>query len=93
MTTEVRHNAERMRYELWVGGVLVGIANYELDGERVVFPHTEVIPALRGLGYAAGLVRGALDDVRANGRTVVPKCWYVAHFLQRHPEYHELVRV
>jgi len=39
----------------------------------------------------AVLVRHALDDVRAKGRTIVPTCWFVAEFVDLHPEYADLV--
>jgi predicted GNAT family acetyltransferase len=35
-------------------------------------------------------VHGALDDVRTEGWSVVPHCWYVAQFLDEHPEYADL---
>ena len=58
-----------------------------------MFPHTEIEPALRGRGYGAVLVQGALDDVRRSGRTVVPRCWYVAQFIEEHAEYGDLLAV
>jgi hypothetical protein len=36
-------------------------------------------------------VRGALDAERAAGHTVVPQCWYVAEFIDRHPDYADLL--
>ena len=35
--------------------------------------------------------RGALDDVRPTGRRVVPSCWYVAQFIDEHPDYADLL--
>jgi predicted GNAT family acetyltransferase len=90
MGHEVRHDAARGRYEILVDGQVAGVADYWVDGDRVVFPHTEVHPSHRGKGLAAELVRAALDDVRDQGRTVVPQCWYVARFLDDHPDYAEL---
>jgi predicted GNAT family acetyltransferase len=91
MATEVRNNAERSRYELVLDGELIGIADYRhLDG-RTVFPHTEIRPAQRGRGWGAELVRGALDDVRTSGRQVVAQCWYVAEFIDDHPQYADLL--
>jgi hypothetical protein len=46
---------------------------------------------MRNRGLGAELVRGALDDVRRNGRTVVPQCWFVAQFIDEHPEYADLL--
>ena len=91
MTTEVRDNAERARYEVLVDGKVAGIADYQVEGDRVLFPHTEIDPSLRGQGLGAVLVQWALDDVRKAGRRIVPQCWYVAQFVDEHPEYRDLL--
>jgi predicted GNAT family acetyltransferase len=36
-------------------------------------------------------VRGALDDVRAKGGSVVPKCSFVRGWIEKHPDYADLV--
>jgi uncharacterized protein len=77
MAQDVRHNAEESRYELRVDGQLVGVADYRADGDDasvLTFPHTVVAGSYRGRGLGAELVRGALDDVRSRGATVVPRC-------------------
>jgi hypothetical protein len=91
VNVDVRNNPDAARYEITVDGDLVGVADYRVTGDRVVFPHTEIDPAMRGRGLAAQLVRHALDDVRGTGRTVVPSCWYVARFIDEHPEYGDLL--
>jgi predicted GNAT family acetyltransferase len=91
MAHEVRHDAARSRYELLVDGEVVGVADYRADGDVWTFPHTVIDRARRGQGLGAELVRGALDDVRARGATVVPRCWYVAEFVDEHPEYRDLL--
>jgi predicted GNAT family acetyltransferase len=45
----------------------------------------------RGRGVGEALVRGTLDQLRERGDRLVPKCPFVAAFIQRHPEYAELV--
>lgn len=91
MATEVTHDADRSRYELELDGRSVGVADYrERDGVRV-FTHTEITPRLRGQGLGETLVQAALDDTRASGRTVVPQCWFVAEFIDGHPEYADLL--
>lgn len=91
MACEVQNNTEDSRYELVVDGDLAGIADYSIRGDQVVMPHTEIDGLRRGRGLGAVLVRGALEDVRASGRTVVPHCWYVARFIDQHPEFGDLV--
>jgi predicted GNAT family acetyltransferase len=36
-------------------------------------------------------VQGALDDVRARGGSVVARCTFVRGWIDRHPEYADLV--
>lgn len=88
---QVRNNPTASRYELVLDNRVVGIADYRVKGEAVLFPHTEVLPQLQGRGLGAVLVQGALDDVRTTGRSVVPHCWYVAAFIDDHPEYADLL--
>jgi hypothetical protein len=91
VANEVRHNEQASRYELHADGELVGIADYTVQGDVLVFPHTEIDPARRGHGLGAVLVQGALDDVRTTGRRIVPTCWYVAQFVDEHPGYKDLL--
>ena len=53
--------------------------------------HTEVEPEHEGKGVGAALVQGALDDVRDRGLKVQPLCPFVAAYIQRHPDYEDLV--
>jgi uncharacterized protein len=92
VSTVVRNNAGRSRYELFLDGELVGIADYRVTGDVVVIPHTEIVRPRRGEGLGAVLVAGALDDIRGAGRTVVPQCWYVAEFIDEHPDYRAMLR-
>ena len=86
----VRHNAAANRFEAAMGAHLA-VAEYVLEDGRMVLTHTFVPPELRGRGLAEKLVRPALDLARAEGRRVVPQCSYVATFIERHPEYQDLL--
>lgn len=88
---QVRNNTAGSRYELYLDDELVGIADYRVEGDRVIFPHTELRSDMQGQGLGAQLVQGALDDVRQSGRSIVPYCWYVAEFVDSHPEYRDLL--
>lgn len=87
----IRKDEQAQRYELLVDGSLASYAEYFDDGGRVVMPHTVTTPAHRGRGLAARVVQFALDDIRSMGRTVVPTCWFVADFIEQHPEYRDLL--
>jgi len=82
---------DRHRYELRSGDELIGMVAYRLDGDVITLVHTEVASTHSGHGYAATLARGALDDARSRGLRVVPSCPYVASYLEKHPEYADLV--
>jgi predicted GNAT family acetyltransferase len=82
----VRHNVPEHRFEVEFAGDLA-VAEYELPEGRMVFTHTFVPPELRGRGIAEKLVRAGLEYARAEKRTVVPLCSYVALFIKRNPEF------
>ncbi|ANY05505.1 GNAT family N-acetyltransferase [Pseudonocardia sp. HH130630-07] len=80
----VTHDPVRRRYEIALGGERVGLAAYTEDGDRRIFHHTEVDPALRGRGLASTLVGFALTDTRDAGWRIVPQCPYVQHWIASH---------
>jgi predicted GNAT family acetyltransferase len=88
---EVRNNRDRSRYEILVDGELAGFAQYVMRGGRIVFVHTEIDDAYEGKGVGSELAKGALDDVRSRGLPVVPICPFIAGYIDRHPEYQDLV--
>jgi hypothetical protein len=88
--SQVVDNPERSRFELEEQG-LIAFADYRLRGDRLVIPHVEAPPALRGTGAAGRLMTGVLGIVRDRGLKVVPTCPYAAAFIRRHPEYQDLV--
>ena len=87
----VGNDRERRAYVGLLDGTEIGRAEYATDGRRVVMDHTVTDPAYRGRGVAAVIVRYALDDLRAEGRVVVPACWYVRAFIDEHPDYADLL--
>jgi uncharacterized protein len=92
VTTRLEHDPAAHQYRLVRDGETLSLADYRPldDGVTLVFHHTLTTPRQRGNGFAADLVGQALDDVRAGGHKVVPTCWFVAEFMQLHPEYDDL---
>jgi predicted GNAT family acetyltransferase len=89
---EIRHSTAENRYEAWLDGELAGFAEYQLRPGSIVFTHTEGDDAFEGQGVGGALARGALDDVRAAGdRDVVPSCPFIKGYIDKHPEYADLV--
>ncbi|SHI74363.1 hypothetical protein SAMN02745194_01006 [Roseomonas rosea] len=91
MTTEVTDNAARHRFELDVDGTTAIIAYRRAGAGVLELVHTEVPENLSGQGVGSRLVKGALDLIRAEGAKVIPSCSFVAAFIQRHPEYADMV--
>ncbi|TKJ30966.1 GNAT family N-acetyltransferase [Blastococcus sp. CCUG 61487] len=91
MELSVQDAPDANRYEIRGGGKLLGHAAYQRRGDTVVFTHTEVDPDAGQSGLGSTLVRGALDDVRAKGGSVEPKCSFVRGWIEKHEEYADLV--
>lgn len=88
----VTDHAERHRYEISVGGRVVGHAEYQDVAGARLMPHTEVAEGHEGEGLGGQLVRFALDDIRSRGLHVLPMCPFVAAFIREHREYVDLVQ-
>lgn len=94
MSTEVIHNTDQNRYEIWLDGEKIGHADYSQMPGQMHLVHTEVDPAHQGKQYASILMQGLVDDVRATGGIkLVPVCPYTVAWLQRHTEQHDLLDV
>lgn len=88
---EILDNPDDDRYEVRSDGHMIGRADYQRDGERVVIPHTYIDPAHRGQGLAGRMAQYALDDIRRRGLTVVPACAFLADYMKKHPEYADIL--
>jgi hypothetical protein len=84
-------NPTEARYEARLGERLVGVSEYELDGDVITFVHTEVDEAVEGRGIGSRLAAGALDDVRGRGLRVVDECPFIRAYIRRHPAYADLL--
>ena len=62
-----------------------------LGPDRIVFVHTEVLPEFGGAGVGSALAAAALDEARRHGLAVIPQCPYIRGYIDRHPDYADLV--
>ena len=89
---EVRPNPDEQRYEAYVDGKLAGFAAYRISQGHLVLTHTEVDDAYEGQGVGSRLARGTLDDIRAKGEhDVVALCPFMSAWIDKHPDYQDLV--
>lgn len=87
---QVTDQPDRQRFELVEEGKLA-YASYRREGNLLIIPHVEADPALRGHGSAGRLMAGMLEIVHSRGEKVRPLCGYAAAWIQRHPEYQDLL--
>jgi uncharacterized protein len=88
---EVVNVPEAGRYELRLGGRVIGLAVYRRRDGRIAFTHTEVDQACEGRGFGSRLAEVALADAADEKLEVVPLCPFIAHYIEKHPEYRQLV--
>lgn len=91
MSPAVTDQPDKERYDVHDDGVLAGFAQYRKSGSLIAFIHTEVDPAFEGKGLGTALIKGALDDSRAQGLHVLPFCPFVRGYISRHADYLDLV--
>ncbi len=87
------NDASARRYRLMLNDEEVGYGEYDpVAPASVLIKHTEVLPQHEGKGFGSHLVRAMLDDVRSQGKTVIPICPYTMNYIRKHREYLDLVR-
>jgi predicted GNAT family acetyltransferase len=89
--TDIVNNKAESRYELAIEG-RIAATYYSLADGVITFIHTEVPPELGGRGIASKLIQGALDQVRADGLRVIAQCPFVKAFIEKHPDYQDLLK-
>lgn len=89
---DVVNNEQESRFEVEVEGELA-VADYRLTGDRIQFTHTEVPQSLKGQGVGSALAREGLEHAKREGLEVVPTCQFIASYIERHPEYQELLAI
>lgn len=79
-------------YEALVGDTeIAGLPYNVASDDRLVLLATSVFPEYRRQGIATELIRRVLDDVRTQGKTVTITCPIVRTFIERNPEYADLI--
>ena len=87
---KVTNNTKQSQFETRIGDS-VAVAAYELEPGQITFTHTSVPPELSGKGIANELARAGLDHARTENLKVVAACSFIAKYIQRNPEYQDLV--
>lgn len=88
---DIRHEPKAQRFVIELAGGTGLIRYREVAGRILDLNHTFVPPTLRGGGIASQLTERALRYAREHGYRVIPSCPFVAAFIERHPEYRDLL--
>ncbi len=88
--TEFKVNHAENQFEMHSGKSFAFLEYVEKDN-KIYLLHTEAPDELQGTGIAKQLVKAALEYSRKNNLTVVPSCSYVAHYLNNHPEWRDVL--
>lgn len=100
MTTPTDHNDQMIAildhpedeyYEITSGDERVGMLVYHVIGSQLTITHTWIAESHRGQGLASLLIRHALDDIRTKGVEVSNYCPIVASYIEKNPEYGDLL--
>ena len=87
------NDSSARRYRLMLNNEEVGYGEYDpIAPASILIKHTEVLPQYEGKGFGSRLVRAMLDDIRGQGKTVIPICPYTMHYIRKHREYLDIVR-
>ncbi len=84
-------NTATMQYEYHIDGDVALVEYIKTPEGEVYLTHTEVPTNLQGRGIASELIREVLEDIKKEGLQVVPVCPFVSAYINRHPEWRQMV--
>jgi predicted GNAT family acetyltransferase len=88
----VVNNEAAHRFEIQTPEGIAELRYRVRGGDTLVLIHTEVPSAIQRHGLASLLARAALEYARQHGLAVEPRCPYVRAYIERHPEFKDLVK-
>ncbi|MFI6676150.1 GNAT family N-acetyltransferase [Kribbella sp. NPDC050470] len=87
----VVHHPDDEYYEVLADGQQAGLLVYHVIGSHLSITHTVIDQTYRGRGLSWVLVGRALDDIRTKAVTVSNYCAVVRRFVEKNPEYRDLL--
>jgi hypothetical protein len=87
---DVVDNTAERRFEINLEGE-TAFAEYRLIEHGIILPHTVVPEAFEGKGVGGKLARYAMQYARERGLKIIPLCPFMAAYMAKHPETHDLV--
>jgi predicted GNAT family acetyltransferase len=92
VTPTFSNETDAHRYVMRDGSTLLAVLDYASNGSAISFTRAFTSPEFRGRGYAADITQYAVDDVeKTTDLRVIPMCWYVGEWFDKHPERADLL--
>lgn len=86
------HQADKEQFLVELEAEKFALLRYTLFDDYLSLDYTHVPTELRGKGQGAVLMEQTLKAIEALGLKVKPVCSYTVHYLQRHKEWHHLLK-
>lgn len=87
---DVFNDVQLRRFVLNVDGEEAYVM-YAEDKNTLELYSTYTSPNLRGRGLAALVVKAGFEYAKEKNLKVIPGCWYVREFAEKHPQYGEML--
>lgn len=88
---KVTKNESKNRFEMNLGGK-IALIEYQKNGKDTLnLTHTEVPPEFEGKGIGNQLVQQTLEQIKTDGKKIIPTCRFISVYIKRHPEYDDLI--
>lgn len=91
MRVRIEHEPDLGRYEIYGDDRRAGYLKYRIQGDLMAIDHTEIDDRFEGEGLGGDIARHVLDEARAQGKGVLPFCPFIRSWIDRHPEYEDLI--
>ena len=89
---ERQEDASKGRYVVKLDGAEAEMTYSRAGTSMIIIDHTAVPDALRGRSVGQALVRRAVEDARAEGRTIFALCPFAKAQFARHPEWQDVLK-
>lgn len=88
----ITHNTTTQRFETTIDGTTAYLSYQVLNDGVLDYNHTIVPSQLSGRGIGSALAEFALQFAQDTHKKVVPSCSFVAHYIDKHPKYQNVLQ-
>lgn len=84
--------ASKGRYVAHLDGAEAEMTYSRAGQAMIIIDHTEVPDAMRGRAVGQALLRRAVEDARAEGRSIIPLCPFAKAQFARTPDWRDVLQ-